>query len=1119
MDKILHKNSTNVNNDDEKNENKNHNNTNHSNTLETFCKLFFVQNPKHIGQYQVEQPGKKSRPWKFPHKLGQQLDLNKQIRNHLAGKYSIGSYVSHSDHNQCVYACLDFDLPKETKLAFLKGNISAYNEQKEQLRLRATLEYNYCLKQGYKCVLEDSVGGYHLWFFFPAPQPLDKAYNFVKSLNSEAEDQFPKQSELNEGEYGNFVRLPGRYHSITSDNTLHYSKFWNGSKWLEVKTPEQWQVFLQHCENNQLDISEMEFTPQQPENAYNAKQATTTTNYTGNTEERRLIAATATLKHVGAQLADYDDYSKFLMVCKGISERYSFFTYQDFDQIVQISGGGNYNPKENELHWNKAKPRHDDYEGAFIKYAQKASESFYYEKLEELKAIDRYESKSNRGYSETYKVNIDDVKPQDTTSFADIAPKVQALKNNEIMTISAPTGTGKSYFYAQQAVEFARKNQPVTIITGSIDTVENIEKYVLKVLEEQSIQGIHVTKNISKQHPGGLGIGNSESQGDIVITTYAYLGRIGYTDKISPVNVLLKDRVLLCDEIQTLTENFCKINLPLSERFTLQRRLYRANGKCPYKGKTQTVGEKPHCRNCLLGYERMDPMPGNYYTQRIRRTMSKADLEHQTRPLFRLLPSDIWSADTYENHDHMFFRPLDNMPSIELPHNTSEVKEYESPIDKENDIEFSNYVDSIYEYMLFPQLTMYAPTTEDKLIRPVDVEEGNVVRFPYNSCMSPVLKGLDILPFLQLMQADKIVIASATIPPELNEILDFLTHKKEWTVLRETVDYYPFSFSGTFLATRKRLSPYELAKIAAKITGETLFVSGTKSEADTLYKTLQAEVGKNNVEKFCMDSIRDGGDTNRDRPKTNMLNLLAQFAVAYLRNNALTGLNMPHKNCLSIDCSGIPPQIICTQKDRDARIQEVIDKVIMLIVQAIGRLLRSNQEAIPGQTVMDGRNIVILLHGIPCEAEDAVREFMEKVVNKKLFHELSIIVENFVTEKKPYENIAEAIELALKGEEIPNYREIEHKEMVEIANEKFKDGGLRNVPTNLRDLISTEMKNERARLAKRKSKSAKWDSLIQEAKERKAEGFTYSQFYKQKNIPRTKPPKKIVEKIKRIFNK
>ena len=89
-------------------------------------------------------------------------------------------------------------------------------------------------------VASNGRGGYHLWLTFREPIPLAAAYVAIRWLVRDhgncglksPPETFPKQSRLaasgKPGEYGNWLRLPGRHHKRE-----YRSQIWNGANWLD----------------------------------------------------------------------------------------------------------------------------------------------------------------------------------------------------------------------------------------------------------------------------------------------------------------------------------------------------------------------------------------------------------------------------------------------------------------------------------------------------------------------------------------------------------------------------------------------------------------------------------------------------------------------------------------------------------------------------------------------------------------------------------------------------------------------------------------------------------------------------------------------------------------------
>src|SRR5262249_30287406 len=102
---------------------------------------------------------------------------------------------------------------------------------------------------GFRPLLADSngAGGFHLRVLLREPAPTVEVYVFFAWLTGDyARFGFPKRPECfpkqrqgapagRSGQYGNWLRLPGRHHSRE-----HWSRFWDGQRWLEGEAAVAW---------------------------------------------------------------------------------------------------------------------------------------------------------------------------------------------------------------------------------------------------------------------------------------------------------------------------------------------------------------------------------------------------------------------------------------------------------------------------------------------------------------------------------------------------------------------------------------------------------------------------------------------------------------------------------------------------------------------------------------------------------------------------------------------------------------------------------------------------------------------------------------------------------------
>ncbi len=138
------------------------------------------------------------------------LDLLKQ---HLEGLVCLGTYNLTQD-SKVKWGCLDFD-----------ENTSNDFENAKKV-------YNYLINNNFHPMLEKSGGGefkVHIWIFSEELIPADQMITFLKwvceQTGVKSHEIFPKQPKINEGEFGNLVKLPlgknpasGKFSEILNTN-------------------------------------------------------------------------------------------------------------------------------------------------------------------------------------------------------------------------------------------------------------------------------------------------------------------------------------------------------------------------------------------------------------------------------------------------------------------------------------------------------------------------------------------------------------------------------------------------------------------------------------------------------------------------------------------------------------------------------------------------------------------------------------------------------------------------------------------------------------------------------------------------------------------------------------
>ena len=666
---------------------------------------------------------------------------------------------------------------------------------------------------------------------------------------------------------------------------------------------------------------------------------------------------------------------------------------------------------------------------------------------------------------EREKPPIEFVEP-DTSDYKDIrhiVKDIDELSDRNILMFSAPTGTGKTYLYANEIVRMCYNDRDckVTVLTNSIKSVDNI---ISKVRDAAKVQGmdIDVTRNVSDRVTEETH--DQLRVGQVAVATYASLGRKGHTNVAKPAatELVKRDRVLFCDEIQALIDGVCKVNVPLASRFSKDKSTYRKVAKCPANRNRPNA-----CASCIMAHKRESP--DRYNKLVFPKAFSDTDLDSNLKgELVTERFDDLWDVSTYANDGGVFNKFLDESISYELD------KPREIDDSKEDALIFDEFLEDLLGKLKYPQLSMVSPQFQEdneavnpsKILEMEVSQRTSIVKFPDQPCQVPHLKGYDILPILQILQASKIVMCSATIPVDTEKLLKEVLSHKDWQLHIRHVNKVEVKFNATFLVTSKILSQNTQVEICKRLGHRTLIAAKTKDICNSIYRGSCGE----NVEKFANGDFEDTGrsrasqDSNRKR-----------ITITYLRSALLTGLDYPDKDVMILNCQSFYPQIVCTERDKDKRRAEMIRQLQTMITQAIGRVLRTSKEN--RELGYDNRRIVFLLHGLDYSIE----------VNKELFESCPVVSERFITQNEKYQAICDAIDEARRGLVVSDHKAIEISEKQRKAQQQYMRTGKSRMSKSQRKHVDITPSDKRLQ------------KLIEKAKRHTG---TWREFYKSNNLDR-----------------
>jgi hypothetical protein len=176
----------------------------------------------------------------------------------------------------------------------------------------------------------------------------------------------------------------------------------------------------------------------------------------------------------------------------------------------------------------------------------------------------------------------------------EIVSLVKHLKKRGILFFQAPTGLGKTHALIQALLSSPQKRF-VFFCSTNQEAMEVYQKASFLLKESASLETPLLLTSLE-----GVSQKKAIEGARLVITNYGYLGRLGMTCKKHPyIEVLLKGRVVICDEVQELYKKM-KVFHPLSARYLKKIKEYTEVQTCPKSSR------KGDCSSCFSGYLRRE---------------------------------------------------------------------------------------------------------------------------------------------------------------------------------------------------------------------------------------------------------------------------------------------------------------------------------------------------------------------------------------------------------------------------------------------------------------------------------------------------------------------------------
>lgn len=602
-----------------------------------------------------------------------------------------------------------------------------------------------------------------------------------------------------------------------------------------------------------------------------------------------------------------------------------------------------------------------------------------------------------------------------STTQKDVLEWLCSLHEKTVAWLEALTGVGKSHIMREAIVYLVTERAEKVLY--SCDTLKSMTMQARKLVDMAKKRGHKISASF-------LAHGEDENlDADIVMTTHGYFGRRGEsTGGYAKVHEAIEGRYCFGDEIQQFHAQKMRYSLPLAYRVagsgqpdtpadTEDTESPQATGSGHERSftrisKCRITAHTGGCNGCNLCFARKE---GKHQSEFYHSFPARHLDYYQSYPA---LPAELAPARLLDRHQ--YFNAVGTTYLQEISHGaTIPGKLTGSQLEKN----FHAYVSSLLSLSRNVQVRAQFPTIppdpNDQAARPTPaapVATAEGVKLPEEAwtpaapCAVPRLVGNDLFALLQLFEshltyfskakekhcgdgeierdyrgAKAIVMASATPAPALLKAVELVAGRKGWTLEQKRIDEIPFSFNVTQLKTSRAFSDGLLKRLAQRfcvgggVLGlkepvKAMVLYRNKADAKNgYYRINEAKAMQQAGMLFC------DGDFNRDGGTSQREPIEWQVIVTYPRAAITRGFDYPELQVFVINCQALLPTLALDElrpgMNFDERNELLLADLQNEVDQILGRGFRSLLERMPGQTVYDPRQIVVVFHGLPEWAE------------------------------------------------------------------------------------------------------------------------------------------------------
>ena len=305
------------------------------------------------------------------------------------------------------------------------------------------------------------------------------------------------------------------------------------------------------------------------------------------------------------------------------------------------------------------------------------------------------------------------------------------------------------------------------------------------------------------------------------------------------------------------------------------------------------------------------------------------------------------------------------------------------------------------------------------------------IYYPAYACQTPIIKGVSSTIYDNLLSYSKKVIAlSATMSEQQTNYIEQKANVYNFPTQHIRIEQMPFKFNVTMLKLEEKLSRERIENLLESISHhetKVFWVEPTQKAAVSSYESIKSH-------PLLGDKLLyfERQDYNSCLEKSSHRENSGDILLTYGKSAICKAHDLADVNLVIVDCSMFIPNIALNfdgTTDLLEQRQQQADSINTNLTQIIGRVFRSREQRIEGQTVVDPRQIVVVLHNLPpelywfCPQKNLIETYNEYSSEQVLGR----------TTKRATENLIRSVQEALESGVISDKDSIEREAIKQKA--------------------------------------------------------------------------------------